>query len=706
MKITGCVITKDEEMNIEKCLNSLMAITSEIIVVDTGSIDLTVEIAKHIGASTYHFEWVHDFSKAKNYALSKATGDWIIFLDADEYLEPSCIQHIMECITIANRERFDGILSTLINYDSEKNAIQSTIHNVRIFRRDPHIQYFGAIHELIKHVSEEFRLIDFKEKITLIHTGYSNTEIQRKQKGQRNLFMLLEELNRNMNNHDINFYLSGTYNLIEEYELALYYAFQAYIENETELVGTIEKNYLNIIRCLRKLEYPSEQVVCMIEEANSAFPSHPEFLAYIADYHRFNHQTEDAILMYEKALSIKNDKEIWQGETQRDALLLPIYKQLSNLYYHTNDNPKTVHTITFILNIDSYNFSLLNYLIKILLNNGENEVNIINFLGKIYKLDVAKDLTFLLKAAIYNGSYPLAEHYISSLRSFSIELPEEEMDLALLKKDYVIVSQGFLSLFQKNQTDQQYLRKAIISSLLSKDEFTKNKVLQATYNSTGIDLGSILNGQMRDLYSQEELELLVGVIQEFYRLSEYEEIDNILKKIKNDKISLATAELFYQNKNFDLALPYFDEYLNNNTEIEEMKLVDILYKIGDCLYQIGEIQIAEKYIENAYSISQSDYVIYSLWLRIVISLKVDERIIEVAQKAVVMFPDSNYFISILESLNIIPIPVKREKVDAVRSILYSETYLQGLDAKATELTKEGKDSQAMPIIKFLTGIDN
>ena len=85
MKISACVITKNEEKNIARCINSYKDIVDEIILVDTGSTDNTVEIAKSLGAKIYYYEWQNDFSAAKNYALSMAKGDWIIFLDADEF---------------------------------------------------------------------------------------------------------------------------------------------------------------------------------------------------------------------------------------------------------------------------------------------------------------------------------------------------------------------------------------------------------------------------------------------------------------------------------------------------------------------------------------------------------------------------------------------------------------------------------------------
>ena len=87
MMISACIITKDEEKNIDRCLESIKNIVDEIIIVDTGSNDNTVNVAKRYSNKIFHYVWEDDFSKARNFAIEKANGDYILFLDADEYLD-------------------------------------------------------------------------------------------------------------------------------------------------------------------------------------------------------------------------------------------------------------------------------------------------------------------------------------------------------------------------------------------------------------------------------------------------------------------------------------------------------------------------------------------------------------------------------------------------------------------------------------------
>jgi glycosyltransferase involved in cell wall biosynthesis len=84
--VSACLIVKNEEENLGRCLSSLLGAVDEIVVVDTGSTDRTVEIAKKYGARVGHFAWVNDFAAARNAALDLATGDWVLSIDADEWL--------------------------------------------------------------------------------------------------------------------------------------------------------------------------------------------------------------------------------------------------------------------------------------------------------------------------------------------------------------------------------------------------------------------------------------------------------------------------------------------------------------------------------------------------------------------------------------------------------------------------------------------
>ena len=122
-RLSQCMIVKNEETNIRRALSWAAGIAEEQIVVDTGSTDRTVEIAREMGAKVYSFSWTDDFSAAKNFAISKASGQWIAFLDADEYLSEEDAQKLPGLLKQLSPGRTDGIMTAWVQLDSQGNVI-------------------------------------------------------------------------------------------------------------------------------------------------------------------------------------------------------------------------------------------------------------------------------------------------------------------------------------------------------------------------------------------------------------------------------------------------------------------------------------------------------------------------------------------------------------------------------------------------------
>jgi tetratricopeptide (TPR) repeat protein len=137
------MIVKDEENMLPRCLKSVQALVDEIIVVDTGSTDRTVEIAQQFGAAVYHHPWTDDFADARNASLRYAQGDWILALDADETLMADCIPALQSAL-----DNPHCLAVTLLR--EEIGAQQNPYSLVcRLFRRHPQIQFQRPFHETI-----------------------------------------------------------------------------------------------------------------------------------------------------------------------------------------------------------------------------------------------------------------------------------------------------------------------------------------------------------------------------------------------------------------------------------------------------------------------------------------------------------------------------------------------------------------------------
>ena len=135
MKISACVIAKNEAENLPRWLKSAQGFADEMIVVDTGSSDETAAIAAKAGARVYSFQWRDDFSAAKNFALDLATGDWVVFTDADEYFTEESVPRVRPLIEeYDGRKELAGFIVQLVNIDMDTGVLLGTQAKVqRIF---------------------------------------------------------------------------------------------------------------------------------------------------------------------------------------------------------------------------------------------------------------------------------------------------------------------------------------------------------------------------------------------------------------------------------------------------------------------------------------------------------------------------------------------------------------------------------------------
>lgn len=184
-KLSLCMIVKNEEANLAKCLESVKDVVDEMIVMDTGSTDQTVSIAQEYGAKVPCMAWCNNFSTARNEALKYVTGDWVLVLDADECLEPKVVPQIQKVIT-----NDDALVINLIRH--EIGAVQSPYSLVsRLFRSHPKLYFSRPYHALIDDSAEQlikaephWKVMDLAE-IGILHYGYQPELIQSQDKSER-----------------------------------------------------------------------------------------------------------------------------------------------------------------------------------------------------------------------------------------------------------------------------------------------------------------------------------------------------------------------------------------------------------------------------------------------------------------------------------------------------------------------------------------
>ena len=301
LKISACYMVKNEENNLSRSLESVKPAVDEIIVIDTGSTDRTIEIAESYDARIIQTPWKDDFSTPRNMAIEAATGDWIIFLDADEYFaSPNKVRS-----AITKLADNTTIIIPRIDIDEDQDRELNHDWSMRIFRNVDYLRYRGLIHEHLTNIKDgKMPYIFGNSDLTIYHTGYSSSKI--KQKLQRNL-ELIEQEEKTIGHrpqHDIT--LADCYMGLGDYEKVIHYVKKALNSSTKELTGR-GRLYRNLMNAMRNLNQSDEEVLKVIEEAIKILPQLPEFYAEraitLCDLNRLGEAYD----------SFKKSLEIWEN---------------------------------------------------------------------------------------------------------------------------------------------------------------------------------------------------------------------------------------------------------------------------------------------------------------------------------------------------------------------------------------------------------
>jgi len=275
--ISAAIIVKNEERCIRRCLDSILPLFDEIVIVDTGSTDKTFEILKSVHepkVKLYSIEWEYDFSKARNFALEKVTSHWVFFIDADEYFDSPVGDDLKSLLSMLSV--FPDINSTAIS-PKIVNENEHCITNVkRIFKTGINMKYYGIVHEEVR-IWKESNWETTKSisiDIPLMHDGYTNEVYINKKKRNRDFNLSKMMLGKEPNDPRwIYFYARDAYDLIptEEMETLLVEAILIAPNSEIETNNLRSSEYsfallsiwAEIVLREERLDKLSKIVACM-----------------------------------------------------------------------------------------------------------------------------------------------------------------------------------------------------------------------------------------------------------------------------------------------------------------------------------------------------------------------------------------------------------------------------------------------------------
>lgn len=440
IRISQCMIVKDEEKNIERALSWGKDIMWEQIVVDTGSADRTVELARKAGAKVCYFPWTDDFAAAKNYAIEQASGDWIALLDADEYMRPEDAGKLLKVLEQLPEGRFDGISTGWQQLDDE-GGIFSSGTQIRFFKKDPDIRYRRRIHEQLERMSgRELHVGDVTKELSIFHTGYQKEAMEKKGREGRNRRLIRRELEDHPDDYEMLGYMGDECMADGEAAQAEDWYRQAIRhmpENVREDNQRAAVSFTRLLMLLTDKEGTQpEEILSVYARAVEAFPKEADFDYISGRFYAKRGRAGEAAVYLETAV---NKLEAYGCNNKALLLagnLLEAYSLLVKCCYEAGELEKCVNYGVQYLRYDKYGMDVLSRVLKSLLPGIEehsfrgqqaNQV-VLDFLAKLYDLNDLKDRLFIVKAARMSDRTDFAAY--AAERLFT---PEEREKL----KDYL-----------------------------------------------------------------------------------------------------------------------------------------------------------------------------------------------------------------------------------------------------------------------------
>lgn len=297
--ISVCIIAKNEEKNIEKCLEPLAPYGFEIIVVDTGSTDRTKEIARKYTNLVYDFEWVNDFSAARNFSLNKASHNYVLILDCDEFLTEIDLDEIYRLIE--EHPRSVGMLLRHSYYDNSGMRVSYPDRVERLFHKR-YYHYNYTIHEQVSDIKTNSTYFErYEIPLTVDHVGYCGGLQNMLQKVERNNSLLLKEIEKNPEDSYFYFQVGQSYNSIHDYENAYIYYKQAFehpIDPAQPWLPVLAQAFLHSMNSTGRVE----EAIAFFTPRYDSFSGDSGFLCALGVSYMRTNQPMKAMMEFVKAL--------------------------------------------------------------------------------------------------------------------------------------------------------------------------------------------------------------------------------------------------------------------------------------------------------------------------------------------------------------------------------------------------------------------
>ncbi|MFC5448779.1 tetratricopeptide repeat-containing glycosyltransferase family 2 protein [Paenibacillus aestuarii] len=609
-----CMIVKDEEQTLGRCLESVQGLVDEIIIVDTGSTDSTKDIAARFGAKISDFVWTKDFAAARNESLSKATGTWILVLDADEYVQKEQHSKLKQFLLGIDSTIPRYLILPIMNIFGEnesnmKGLLESS--GPRIFSNFNGIYYTKPIHEQLTIDSGDFHQDSFA--FTIYHSGYTDETVTRKEKSKRNLEIFEKmDLDTEKNDPYHFFTLANEYAKTGDHNKAIDYYQRAYKQSDPNLnwipicMDYLINNYFIVEDYSKAFE--------LIQTGLQRWGQFSDYYAYTGYiYNKFGFDD----LAKENYLAAIQIGEEAGSSGKQTTLVKPhlsiVYpsRYLAQIYLKENNLAQAVFYFTKVLNSTPRDTAVLYKLIQVL-SKSESAESMITFFEKLYPSQHQANLSLMFQISVLAASTDLAKYYYQRIERLDIALEKEQLlNYALLTHDISLFNQILDSIGDTPDSKSpvyKFLLVAIATWRLP--EYIKRFNIQLEHSLYKItqSILAVFNGADPVAITDEDSASFTELLVKLFEVQSFEAFDLLMTHLSNPDIINRVADHFYSIQQLDLAIDYYSILLK-----EDLLHATGYENLSYLHFNQGDIENGLAFLERALGLQPNNMALYALY---------------------------------------------------------------------------------------------
>lgn len=629
-----CMIVKNEEKVLQRCLDSVHGIVDEIVIVDTGSTDGTKEMALKYTNKVYDFEWTNSFADARNFAQQQATGEWILVLDADEYVDRENLKEMIRVLKKTDKsiEAYDVLIYNFMGAYGER-VLQH--RHTRIYRNLPYLRYDRAIHEQLRNANGEYVQAN-QGMLTVYHTGYMHQAVKEKNKHDRNAPLIEREMKAGESVAFDYFNLGNEYLSKGEVEKALHSFIQAYQHKKDIRLSWVSYCLVQIILCLKYLQR-FEDALKVITDAENLYSETADFPFLRGEIYYLQHRYDDAAEQLQYLLENK-DKYPHTIKTFEYVEYDP-HMLLGHIYKYKGDLQKAMHHYSSALSFNRKSYEALYHVLQLLARVHQEE-EIIQFIENKQLAYDELSLSLLLRIASALQLEKVMAWYVSKVNDEAAR-HGFEIKLNILQKHYDKALQRILKSSVSNL--QTYIRTGSLDSY---------DLLVLAFKTNEFDVVRLM---LHLVSEQKEKEFLLFLMNEhkqkpeqtFYllllertiQLKEYELFEQFLS-LKNHFSSNAhihIGHLLHRYEFMDVALQLYRS-VDNMSEWDAESFVNVI----EALAVKNEVMEAIQYGLLAISFGHRDFRLYKYVIELMNICRMSEERKKMIEQARRIYPDSRW----------------------------------------------------------------